>query len=224
MAVKAIIFDMGDIFYDATIWRKSIHKKLERMGYIEDYDSLFHKWDKFLVNAHLGVEKYGDLFKKFILSLGFSEEQFIEIKNYSSEIQKQVENRQLFEGVEETLTELKKKGLRLAVLSDTESTESKNRERLHRLNINQYFDYVVCSVDIGYVKPQPEAFQIVLDKLNVSRDEAIYIAHDLDELSGSREFGLRCIAVNYKGTVPADWYIEKFREIIHIVNSLQNSL
>lgn len=218
MTIKAVIFDMGDIFYDATIWRKSIHKKLECIGYIENYDSLFHKWDKFLVKAHLGIEKYSDLFKEFIFSLGFNEEQFMEVENYSSEIQKQVEeNRQLFEGVKETLGELKKRGVRLGVLSNTESPESENRERLRRLKVNQYFDHVVCSVDIGYVKPQTEAFQIVLDKLNVTRDEAIYVAHHFDELSGARKFGLKCIAFNYKGTVPADWYIEKFCEIIHIV-------
>lgn len=218
MMIKAIIFDMGDIFYDATVWRRSIYKKLKAMGYMEDYDSLFDKWDRLLIETHLGIQKYEDLFKKFILSLGFSKEQLIEIESHSNEIQKQVEeNRCLFEGVKETLSELKKRGFRLAVLSNTESSESKNRERMRRLNINQYFDYVVCSVDIGYVKPQPEAFQIVLDKLRVDQDESIYVAHDFDELRGARKFGLKCIAFNYKETVSADWHIEKFCEIIHAV-------
>ncbi|MHC4271973.1 MAG: HAD family hydrolase [Planctomycetota bacterium] len=217
MKFKNIIFDMGDIFFDATIWRKWLTKHLQGLGVEIDYETLCRKWDLKLVEVYVGQRKYWDRFKEFLSELGLNKKQSKATVHASREKAREIENRVLFKGVAETLHRLKEQGVKLAILSDTESNEERIRQRLEDLNICQYFDVVVTSIDIGHVKPEPEAFEAVLRKLNSSKEESAFVGHDLDELQGALDFGIDCIAYNYTGEVPATYHIENFDKLIGIV-------
>lgn len=41
--------------------------------------------------------------------------------------------------------------------------------------LQQYFDVVVASGDIGYAKPEPAAYQITADRLDVRCDECVFV-------------------------------------------------
>lgn len=41
--------------------------------------------------------------------------------------------------------------------------------------LNTYFDVVVASGDIGYAKPEPEAYEITADRLGMRCDECVFI-------------------------------------------------
>lgn len=128
----------------------------------------------------------------------------------------EIERRTLFEGVADTLAELKARGLKLAVLSDTESQEARVRRRLAELGIEQHFDAVLTSIDIGHVKPQPEAFAAALTRLAIPAAEAAFVGHDADELDGARQSGLVAVAFNHEDGVVADYYIEHFRDLLQL--------
>lgn len=214
--IKAIIFDMGDILFDATQWRKALHKFLNGLGYEGDFNDMITRWDTFLKRAHLGKAKYYAVFEDFINSLGYAKE-YERIKRFSMKTARSVEeNRKLFPHVKDTLRKLKRQGIKLAILTDSESSEEKNRRRLKKLEIDKYFDTVVSSADIGFVKPQRKAFQITLDRLNVRNTEAAFVGHDNDELQGAREAGLMTIAFNCDADVPADHYISHFGKLVGI--------
>ena len=116
----------------------------------------------------------------------------------------------------ETLAELNVQGLKLAVFSDTESDEARVRSRLRTLGIDQYFHAVVTSVDIGHVKPEPEAFAAVLSRLGVSPTESLFVGHDEDELTGAAHAGLTTVAFNHEPDVVADYYLDHFSELMEI--------
>ena len=117
----------------------------------------------------------------------------------------------------ETLAALKAEGLKLAVLSDTESRETRVRKRLATLGIDRYFDAVLTSIDIGHVKPSPEAYATALRRLNVGAAETIFVGHDQDELDGARRCGLTAVAFNHDEGVVANRYIRHFDELVPIV-------
>lgn len=214
--IRAIIFDMGDILFDATQWRKGLHKFLSGLGYDGDFNDMVTRWDKFLKRAHLGKAEYYTVFKDFIASLGYANE-YEQIKRFSMKKAMSVEaNRKLFPDVKKTLQKLKRQGIKLAILTDSESSEEKNRGRLKKLQINKYFGVVISSADIGYVKPQRRAFQITLERLDVKNTEAAFVGHDSDELKGARRAGLKTIAFNYDPNAPADHLISNFEEILNI--------
>lgn len=53
-----------------------------------------------------------------------------------------------------------------------------------------YFDVVVCSGDEGVVKPDPAAFGLVLERLGVEPEGAVFIDDTLGHVRAARELGL----------------------------------
>lgn len=216
-AIQAVIFDMGDIFFDATPWRRKVAAYLADQGMDIDYSRLVPLWEKALVPVYVGKKPYWEAFGQFVSDVGLTEEQAVEAESAARQFSAEIKERVLFDGVADTLAELKKRGLKLAVLSDTESGEQAVRERLVRLGIEQHFDAVLTSHDLGAVKPMPEAFEAALEQVGCQVGEAAFVAHDLDELEGSMQFGLKTIAYNYEPGVPADHFLDHFSELVNAV-------
>jgi putative hydrolase of the HAD superfamily len=64
----------------------------------------------------------------------------------------------------------------------------------HRLD--GLFDGVVISAQIGVMKPSPEAFHAILDKLGVSASDAVFVDDFLRNVEGARVVGMH--AVHFK--------------------------
>lgn len=62
--------------------------------------------------------------------------------------------------------------------------------------LNEIFDEVVISAEIGVIKPEKEAYLITCDKLNVASDEAIMIDDLAINCQGAEEAGMK--AIHYK--------------------------
>ena len=75
-------------------------------------------------------------------------------------------------GMEELLSDCKKSGYRLFVLSNASA-------RLHEywpgIPGHQYFDDVLVSADVGLVKPETELFRLALERFQVSPGETVFI-------------------------------------------------
>jgi len=218
MRYQAIIFDMGDIFFDATIWRKSLVGWINELGVDIDYPEFCTQWEARLAEVYVGRCEYWDAFTDFMADLGLDQAGVEQTIAFARKKAAEIEDRVLFDGVAETLTRLKGAGLKLAVLSDTESREHRVRQRLADLHIEEYFDAVVTSMDIGHVKPEAATFAAVLQRLGVAKERAAFVAHDEDELVGAMAFGLTAVAYNYLPGVPADRHIEHFSQLLDLVS------
>ena len=224
MKINAILFDMGDMLFDATYWRKWLYQEILRnhipaINLPRDYPRFIFLWEKFLEEAELGRTDYESAFEQFILSLGFSYPQFQNIQTESLKQRKEIEkNRKLFPGVSETLRRLKEMRIKLAILTDTATPEAGTRERLRKLGIESFFDAVVCSVDIHHKKPGFWSYQTAIERIGTTRKETIFVGHDRDELFGARAFGLTTIAYNSENPGQANYVIQDFPELIPIVS------
>lgn len=59
--------------------------------------------------------------------------------------------------------------------------------------LEKYFDEVVASGDIGYAKPEPEAYEIVADRLGVRLDECVFIDDRPEYIDGATGVGMKTI-------------------------------
>ena len=59
--------------------------------------------------------------------------------------------------------------------------------------LSQYFDEVVASGDIGYAKPEPEAYEITAARLGMRCDECVFIDDRELFVEGARAVGMRGI-------------------------------
>lgn len=110
----------------------------------------------------------GDILKL----LGANDDRLNEIKEfYSNSFLEDISDIKLYNNVKETLEELKNRGYLLAIATNRGSTTLSIM--LKEFGIFDLFDMFVCINHVKIGKPHPEMINIILDKLNVSGDDAI---------------------------------------------------
>jgi 2-haloacid dehalogenase len=95
--------------------------------------------------------------------------------------------------VPSVLASLRARGLRLGVITNC-STEL-GRRAAARCAIP--FDAVVTAEEVGFYKPRPEAYRAVLAALDVSPDEALFVAGSSADLAGAAGVGMPVVWHNH---------------------------
>ena len=213
-----LIFDMGDILYDASVWRRWLCGLLNEYGIAIDYPELVERWEELLVDVYRGQAPYWERFDRLMVTVGLPEAYHDRVRDLARQKAEEVQTvRSPIDGVPETLESLRSAGVRMAVLSDTESGVAKVSAMLMQLGIREAFDAVVTSAEIGFVKPDPRAFAAALEALELDASRVAFVGHDVDELTGSMDVGLFSVAFNYDPAAPYDVSIERFEELERVV-------
>ncbi|TCW62337.1 HAD family hydrolase [Treponema sp. J25] len=79
-----------------------------------------------------------------------------------------------FPYVRETLVAFKKGGLKLGLLSDFPPVQ-----KLQYLGLYDYFDVILCSEEVGALKPDPFPFQILAERLGCSPQQILYVGNSV---------------------------------------------
>jgi putative hydrolase of the HAD superfamily len=133
----------------------------------------------------------------------------------------------LYPHVNLTLTELLRRGLKLAVLSDAPCREA--WLRLCYLQLQHVFNSVITFEDTGLKKPHPATFQKVLSVIECDPGETMMVGDWPErDLVGAREVGMHTVFARYGfvfsrepiGNEGAEYVIDDIRQIIGIIDSL----
>lgn len=218
MRFRGVIFDMGDVLYDATPWRRALAAALQREGVAVTYEQLVEAWEAQLVDVYRGRAAYWDRFEALMDGLGVSEARRAVVRDEARDRAASVQvGRAAFPGVAATLDRLRAAGVRLAVLSDTERRREAVERSLDELGLGGRFDAVVTSRDLGHVKPEPEAYRAAAQALGLPLEACAFVAHDVDELDGARAIGLFAVAFNHAPGAEADAYLDRFEDLTGLV-------
>ena len=125
-----------------------------------------------------------------------------------------------YPNVGKVLYELKRKGVKLAIVSD--APRLKAWIRLVSMKINHYFDLVVTFDDTGEYKPSNKPFMVVFDKLKLKPGECLMVGDWPErDIKGAKSLGmLTCFAKygNPEATAQdADYEINDIKELLEIV-------
>jgi putative hydrolase of the HAD superfamily len=98
----------------------------------------------------------------------------------------------LRDGVPETLTELRRRGLRLGVVSNID------RDQLEHLGdlagLDRYFDWLLSSEQAGSCKPHHRIFEQALERAGCEPAEALFVGDSLSQdIAGANRAGLRSV-------------------------------
>jgi epoxide hydrolase-like predicted phosphatase len=199
--IRAIIFDFGSVldFDDnETQWlarRDKIASELGMSG--EEMWSLFYKTDPWQ-QVKKGKIAYPEFWKLILTPLGIVE----------NEAQKAFVDR-LFEGRDHIHSEMNtivralKPHYKLAVLSNTFLPEME-QWLIDQHGFGGIFDVVVSSAKEGMAKPEPEIYQITLDRLGVEPHEALFIDDLPRNTLAAEALGINAIVF----TTPAQLRVE----------------
>ncbi len=105
-----------------------------------------------------------------------------------------IDTLELREGATELLAEVGKQ-YRLGLLSNF-TYGPVIRKSIRKIGIDQYFNAVIVSEEIGWRKPSPVIFQDMLQRLGVTADEAVFIGDSpLEDIKGALNMGIRTVFV-----------------------------
>lgn len=97
------------------------------------------------------------------------------------------------DGAHELLAELKGRGLRLGLISNTGRTPgSALREVLQRRGLASHFDAMVFSNEVGLCKPQQGIFETLRQALDVAFDEIVFVGDNVYvDVHGAQRCGMK---------------------------------
>ncbi|MEO8607346.1 MAG: HAD family phosphatase [Chloroflexota bacterium] len=180
---RAIIFDFGGVFMKTLDYRPR-HAWDERLGLAHgSIEKIVHgspSWQA----AQLGnitVEAY---WADVGLQLGLDSNalETLKLDFFSGD--------QLDDALVDYARSLRKRGHIVALLSNDGPTLS---EKLAVLGISDVFDPLIISANIGVMKPDPQAYEAVLDHIKYPSDNAIFIDDMPANIAGARNLGIHAI-------------------------------
>ena len=118
------------------------------------------------------------------------------------------------------LFELKRRGIKLAIVSD--APRLKAWIRLVSMKINHLFDVVVTFDDTKEMKPGTKPFLVAFRKLKLKPHECLMVGDRPErDIEGARKLGMSTCFARYgnpKGKSPgADYEINDIKELLEIV-------
>lgn len=127
-----------------------------------------------------------------------------------------------------TLEKLRSANKIISLISNADSIDCKywNQSPLSNL-----FDYTVFSCDVGLMKPDIRIYEYVMDGLNATASECIYVGDGgSNELDGARKAGMQTVFTEFlvrkdnikrhKLIMDSDFHIVNFEELFDIVQGI----
>lgn len=183
--IKTIILDIGNVLAHFR-WEDY----LDESGYTEDMKErisratvLSHRWDELDRGARIEKDIIAECLmaepeaKKEIEQFFIDSEDLVKEYDYSKDL----------------VRRLKNKGYKVYILSNYAKFTFKHaRENFEFLD---YIDGMVISYEVKYIKPEPEIYQILIDKYNINPEEAVFLDDKYENLEAAKPFGIKTILV-----------------------------
>ena len=206
---KAIIFDAyGTLFDVNSAAEKSKNKIGDKWEAFANYwrtTQLEYTWLRSLMHRHK------DFWQITEDSLDKSMKVFNINKDMKTELLNLYKKLSPFSEVKETLENLKKKEMKLSILSNG------TPELLNTLVVSNKFDTIfddIFSIEkVGIYKPDSKVYDLPVNKYKIKPNEIIFLSANTWDVSGGGNYGYNSIWVNRNNTVFDNLDYNPFKEI-----------
>ena len=192
MKTKIVVFDAYGTLFDvnsaAEKCKDKIGNKWEKFANFWRTTQLEYTWLRSLMNRHK------DFWEITEDSLEKSMRVFDINKNMKNELLSLYKILSPFPEVREVLEKLKKKNLKLAILSN--GTPSLLNDLVESNNLKNLFDDLFSIEEVKVYKPDPRVYKMPLKKYNVNADEITFLSANTWDVSGGGNYGYNSIWVN----------------------------
>ena len=190
--IKAIIFDAYGTLFDvnsaAEKCKGKIGDKWEDFANYWRTTQLEYTWLRSLMNRHK------DFWKITEDSLDKSMKFFKIDNSMRNDLLDLYKVLSPFSEVKETLKKLKKKDLKLAILSN--GTPSLLKNLVKNNNLENIFDDIFSIEEVGIFKPDSKVYDLPVNKYNIKKDEILFLSANTWDVSGGGNYGYNSVWVN----------------------------
>ena len=174
-----IVFDLDDTLYNELDYLKSAYIEISKELKPNNWEQLYARLFSIYRNKQ-------DVFE--FISSTFQLDKKELIRKYRNHIP----NINPFDGVIETLRKIKDSKGKLAIITDGRSITQRNK--LKKLGLLSYFDYVIISEEIGTEKPNESNYKKIEDHFNL--ETYFYIADNFKkDFIAPKKLGWKTIAL-----------------------------
>ncbi len=209
--IRAFLFDAGDVLYHRPQRGCQLKAFLKELGLDQHQLSAAEK-ERLADSAYQGLISQEQFREALVRLYGVTEPE--QIERGKQVIASEDDDVQFFPGVAETLMVLKELGYLLGIITDTANSVTTKLRWFEKGGFGHVWDSIISSKEIGLRKPNPRLYQVALQQMGVSTDQAIFIGHKVSELEGAQAVGLKTVAFNYDRSAQADYYIENFSDLL----------
>jgi HAD superfamily hydrolase (TIGR01509 family) len=189
--IRAALFDFDETMIDLEAQHEAAHRALcAAMG--SDYDAL----PETLTNRS-GFRIIDDV-RDFRDFFGWDEpeEKLLAIRHRRFVDACRASKMELLPGVERVVRDLHSHGIRLAVT--TSAMGDVVDEILRRVHLREFFEVIVDGDDVKIGKPDPEAYLITAQKLDVAPPDCMVFEDSRVGVLAAKAAGMMCIAVRHR--------------------------
>ena len=190
--IKAIIFDAYGTLFDvnsaAEKCKGKIGDKWEGFANYWRTTQLEYTWLRSLMNRHK------DFWKITEDSLDKSMKFFKIDNSMRNDLLDLYKVLSPFSEVKETLKKLKKRDLKLAILSN--GTPSLLENLVKNNNLENIFDDIFSIEEVGIFKPDSKVYELPVNKYNIKKDEILFLSANTWDVSGGGNYGYNSVWVN----------------------------
>ncbi len=206
---KAIIFDAyGTLFDVNSAAEKSKNKIGDKWEAFANYwrtTQLEYTWLRSLMHRHK------DFWQITEDSLDKSMKVFNINKDMKTELLNLYKKLSPFSEVKETLENLKKKEMKLSILSN--GTPELLNELVVSNKLDAIFDDIFSIEEVGIYKPDSKVYDLPVNKYKIKPNEIIFLSANTWDVSGGGNYGYNSIWVNRNNTVFDNLDYKPFKEI-----------
>ena len=195
--IKAIIFDAYGTLFDvnsaAEKCKEKIGDKWEGFSNYWRITQLEYTWLRSLMKRHK------DFWKITEDSLDKSMKAYKIDSSMKNELLYLYKILSPFNEVPEVLKTLKKKNLKLAILSN--GTPSLLNQLVKSNNIENIFNDIFSIEEVGIYKPDSKVYDMPIKKYQIKKEEVIFLSSNTWDVSGGGNYGYNSIWVNRNNNI-----------------------
>lgn len=184
--IRAVIFDFDGLIVDT---EGPIFEVWQRIYRERDQQLPRERWLTIIGTASGPFDPIIDLGQRTGIPLDAEEMNVLERLYYREATIAQ----QLLPGVDRYLEDAHRLELKTAIASS--SSRQWVVEHLEKFGIRDRFDAIASKDDVTTTKPDPELYELALDRLGVSPEQAIALEDSSNGIEAAKAAGLYCVAV-----------------------------
>ncbi len=197
--IKAVLFDMDGVLIDSHdawfyVFNKSLDKFERKQVNVEEFDKCV--WAKAFDKV---CRQY------FSVPL-------LDVRKYYQEVYPDYRERlRIMPNAKEALSELKSRGLKLAVVSNTQEVIAK--KTLQDIGIIQFFGLILGGDNIKNGKPEPDILYKALELMKLNKDEVLFIGDTIWDKMAAKKANIKFVGFRQDG----DKRISSLKELPNMV-------
>ncbi len=235
MSFNTIFFDMGyTLAFPYPSWTDVYHKAYQELGIRIDRDVLHEVlesvWRAVIAEdatAAWEPSEAGDLRRQWEIEREIMDR--LGITDNCHQIFEHVvaafhdpANYRLFPEVHDTLPALRKRGYRLAIVSNWDWHLP---TLCQHLNLTSYFDAIITSARVGRAKPHPQIFHTALSLIGADPERTLHVGDSYDaDIVGAQGVGIVGVLIDREGQARSDGHptIQRLDELLLLLDDLKS--